>query len=248
MSRPRRPMRRRRFFGRRIRRVFRRVSRRFARRRPFVKKLRLTTSRMRTTPMPDKVFVKLRYWDTNVFTTAGGFSGDAVERTYRGNSVFDPDQTGGGHQPTGYDQWTGFYNQYRVLASSIRWTVYRISTAAGDLGIPFVFPDVTAATAVTIGTINPQEQAYFKYRHILANIAGNKGRGTVKNYMTTKKMFPGQNVTGTDFTALSTGNPASQWYWNCGYNNSGAIETAVRFTCNITYWVVFFDRATLNVS
>jgi len=41
---------------------------------------------------------------------------------YRMNSIFDPDFTGGGHQPYGRDQWANFYNRYRVESFSYRIT------------------------------------------------------------------------------------------------------------------------------
>jgi len=48
--------------------------------------------------------------------------------TYRWNlnSLYDPNRTGGGHQPYGYDQLTGvIYNRYRVI--SCRYVVSAIS-------------------------------------------------------------------------------------------------------------------------
>lgn len=38
---------------------------------------------------------------------------------YRANSIFDPDYSGVGHQPFGYDQWSILYNHYVVLGSKI---------------------------------------------------------------------------------------------------------------------------------
>lgn len=40
---------------------------------------------------------------------------------FRLNSAFDPDYTGTGHQPMGYDQWAGFYNHYVV--EHVKWQV-----------------------------------------------------------------------------------------------------------------------------
>ena len=38
---------------------------------------------------------------------------------FRGNSLFDPDYTGTGHQPRYYDQLTPIYGRYKVLRSAI---------------------------------------------------------------------------------------------------------------------------------
>lgn len=37
-----------------------------------------------------------------------------TQQAYRLNSVYDPDYTGAGHQPYGFDQLSGLYNKYRV--------------------------------------------------------------------------------------------------------------------------------------
>jgi len=44
--------------------------------------------------------------------------------TFRSNSIYDPDYTGGGHQPRSHDQYAAYYKYYRVLSTSIRATFY----------------------------------------------------------------------------------------------------------------------------
>jgi hypothetical protein len=41
-------------------------------------------------------------------------TGSVSVQQFRLNSLFDPDFTGGGHQPMGFDQWSAFYNHYVV--------------------------------------------------------------------------------------------------------------------------------------
>ncbi len=57
-------------------------------------------------------YVCLKYVDNfsaSVATTAG------TQQTMNLNSIFDPDRSGGGHQPLYYDQYAALYNRYRVL-------------------------------------------------------------------------------------------------------------------------------------
>lgn len=66
--------------------------------------------------MPDRLYTKLRYREQLTFTQTTGSLSDQV---YRPMSLFDPDLTGTGGQPYGFDQWTQFYGYYTVLASGI---------------------------------------------------------------------------------------------------------------------------------
>lgn len=61
---------------------------------------------------------KLVYSDTVLLSSSGSIS--FTTHAFRANSVFDPDWTGTGHQPTRYDQFTALYTRYEVLKSNIR--------------------------------------------------------------------------------------------------------------------------------
>jgi len=61
---------------------------------------------------------KLVYSDTILLTSTGAIA--FTTHAFRANSVFDPDWTGGGHQPTRYDQFAALYQRYEVLKSNIR--------------------------------------------------------------------------------------------------------------------------------
>lgn len=66
--------------------------------------------------MPRSVMVPLRYTELLQFSEAiTGFS----YNVFRANSVFDPNLTGGGHQPLGNDQWGALYLNYRVHKCTI---------------------------------------------------------------------------------------------------------------------------------
>lgn len=51
------------------------------------------------------------------------------------NSLYDPDRTGTGHQPYGFDQLAGIYNRYRVISCSYQITAYSAGAFNGPLRI-----------------------------------------------------------------------------------------------------------------
>lgn len=63
-------------------------------------------------------------YSTSVSQTSS--SGVLTAYAFRANSIFDPDATGVGHQPSGHDQWAQLYGQYIVKSARLR-----ISAAVG---------------------------------------------------------------------------------------------------------------------
>lgn len=55
--------------------------------------------------------------------TSSSVSGGTWYWQWRINSLYDPDFTGGGAQPTTFDQWMALYDRYRVLACDVDLTV-----------------------------------------------------------------------------------------------------------------------------
>jgi hypothetical protein len=65
-------------------------------------------------PFPNRANVQFTYCQ-RFLTQSNTITGDCgTENSMRLNSCFDPDATGGTHQPYGYDQMTAIYNRYVV--------------------------------------------------------------------------------------------------------------------------------------
>lgn len=66
---------------------------------------------------PASIIKRLRYSTTfSLTTTAGAITGTQV---FRANDLFDPDFSGTGHQPMGFDQMCLWYNHFCVLRSRL---------------------------------------------------------------------------------------------------------------------------------
>jgi len=82
-------------------------------------------------PLPDSTIRTLKY--CGQFSINAGI-GSAGGYTFSANGIWDPDISGTGHQPYGFDQLMAMYNHYEVLESCIRVTPFH-----GQIGDGFVF-------------------------------------------------------------------------------------------------------------
>jgi len=96
---------------------------------------------------PIKLKARLRYSEAITLTT--GAAGIAAVNQFRLNGLYDPNLTGTGHQPLGYDQITPLYNKYKVNACRliVFWTT---PGATSDL-VTFVHCMPTSATPTLSG-------------------------------------------------------------------------------------------------
>lgn len=103
-------------------------------------------------PIPLQAFLTLPYASEQTITIAGSVV-TATKHSWRLNSCHDPDQSGGGHQPLWYDQFTPIYNNYLVL--SCKWKITYMIDAGAYPGCPVwaVCNTVTDTNASTNGTI-----------------------------------------------------------------------------------------------
>lgn len=78
-------------------------------------KIRITDKQY---PFPRTTVRKLKYVDS--IKLDSGLGAQLVSWAFSCNGLYDPDITGTGHQPYGFDQLMALYNHYEVLSSRIR--------------------------------------------------------------------------------------------------------------------------------
>lgn len=74
-----------------------------------------------TSILPKNQTVTLSYTQTRYLTEAG--AGVGAFQSFRFNDLFDPDFTGVGAQPVGFDQLSAMYSRFRVLKTTVTATV-----------------------------------------------------------------------------------------------------------------------------
>ena len=100
---------------------------------------------------PPVLLTKLRYAESYALTVT---SGSIAKQVNSLNSIFDPDQTGSGHQPMYRDQYAVIYDQYAVVSSKIKVTYVSLFTGtAVHIGL---VKDDNTTTSSTYSTLMEQ--------------------------------------------------------------------------------------------
>jgi len=193
----------------------------------------------------DVQIVKLRYSANYTFTT----DNDGIYRTttFRGNSLFDPDYTGAGHQPRGFDQWAQLYKRYTVTGSSIA-----LEASTVDPARPFTCFIVPYNEPQTFTGGDNAFSTYKEIKYCKAVISRNTGSTRISNYMSTQKIegITKAKVTSEDgYSANTNANPPEQWYWTLGAQDiSPGTARDIIMQITLVYYVRFYARVVPNSS
>lgn len=192
---------------------------------------------------PKRKLVKLRY--VQEVSLNPGISSFSVHQ-FRANSVFDPDFTGVGHQPMGFDEWAALYERYTVYGSKINVMYAPTSTAS-------VAPGYYGVTLY--GTAGQLSSTYGNVEAIL--------EGKLTGYTTTMsgssnsvflprslwRKFSARNFFGKtdplddpDIGALVSTNPVNLAYYGVWCGASGGNDPGqMNFKVQIDYIVMFHE-------
>lgn len=119
----------------------------------------------RFTFLDPHMYITLRYTQVTTFTNLTTVGSAQI---FNLNSVFDPDRTGGGHQPYGFDQIAVLYNRYRVLKT--HWKVTFGPTTNSPVGCVVVPTNGLLAAAITnIATFESSAEIPFAWSSMVPN-------------------------------------------------------------------------------
>ncbi len=154
-------------------------------------------------PIAKRAIVKLRYCTGITINPTSGLTGSHV---FHASGMYDPDITGTGHQPLGFDQWMTFYDHYTVIGSRIhvnfQATAAGATTGASVVGIRLSDSQATS-NSITLLT----EQGSTSYRYLTDSDA--KAETSVIKSFSAKKYFGTKNVIDReDLKGSSSANPA----------------------------------------
>lgn len=204
--------------------------------------VKATIDRMPGKGFADSLFVKLCYVD-RIRITSSAVS--YMPYVFRGNSVFDPDYTGTGHQPLYYDQYGAIYNRYCVAGSAIQLDV--INDAGGAALQYTVEPSTNVSTFTDISAVYEQSRAGApKIVPIAARVSSR-----FKRYASTRQVSGLTKIMSESdaWTSSIGNNPSENWFWNILFQSmDGSSAVDGYFVVKLIYYVHFYDRITIGQS
>lgn len=183
---------------------------------------------------------RLRYVD--MWFSSGAFgSGTPGLYVFSANGLFDPDFTGTGHQPMGFDQLMAFYKHYTVLRSRITvWfnnteSVYPVSvaiavqdTSSGLSVYPCILEAGNVVSASLSGPQNGSQTSGLPTK--LTQVV------TIGRFQSVPNPLDDDTLRGT-----ASANPATAVYFAIYFNAGGTVTGAVDFAVELDYDAVFTE-------
>lgn len=184
--------------------------------------------------------VKFRYAEDVAMTP----STTVATRTFRANSLFDTNETGVGHQPLGFDEWSAFYHKYRVYGCAVKFTGCINNIARVGIG----FSNISTGISGLADMNETLEQSMVRSK--ITN--GNNNTFSVNYYMPIYKVVGCSKlkIQIDDLYSAGVGaNPSDIVYFTLfGQNVDGFTSTSITGRVQITFYATMFDRKTLSSS
>lgn len=192
---------------------------------------------------PDRAHVILVYSESVTITS--GTVGVAGVYVFAANGLYDPNITGTGHQPVGFDQMMLFYNHYVVVRSRFK-GFYRSATANyggyASVAVKGTSTTVTDATRLV-------EDGYVKYHPLGIPSSSTAFKSLEMPHNTAAFQGVVDPTDNPDLAGDSAANPAEITYFHLSYWND-LDNTAISCQVNvlIEYEVVFREPRPLTQS
>lgn len=210
------------------RKAYRKIKRKYksAPRKTFVKS---------TGPFNEIYQCKLKYVDAISLTSTLGAT---VQQQYAFNDLYDPDYTGTGHQPMGFDQLATIYEKYQVTGMA-----YKISTLGfSDNSVACV----NWSDSATVKFADWKEAAEQKYNKIRYLQQGSMKPTYLKGYMSTKRLLGLSKTDDLPYTAVSS-SPSDRTFFNMLFQTYDEASTSsAEFVVTLTFYCKFTGRKQLS--
>lgn len=200
------------------------------------------TLNLRSIPLyPPKFKAMLRYADSFLLTSTTGAIGSYV---FSANGLYDPNITGTGHQPAGFDQIMLSYEHYTVIRSRI---VASYVNFTGSQPQNVALSHKAGSTPITIKE-QLMEDGLMKTDKLLGALAYGS-MGTL-NMSANIAQFGGivQLRDNPDYKGTIAANPVEQQYFHVQLWSEDVVTTTCNVSVILEYEAVFTEPRTLTQS
>jgi len=191
-----------------------------------------------STPWPYQKIVKLRYVEQ--FSLSPTVA-STVNYLFRCNDLYDPNYTGVGHQPRGFDQYMTMYRRFCVIGSKIknRFTINELdNTVRGDL-IVGIRPDTLVTTSTDLIDLTENRSS----RYVVLPSNDEKGKSITSTF-SYKNWVKGKPLNNPEACGSISASPANEIYFHVFAGpiatSFGAVPT-VSCLAEIEYVAIMFD-------
>jgi len=195
-------------------------------------------------PVPPRMTRVLKYFD--LITLNPGLGGGITGYSFRLNSVFDPDYSGAGHQPRGFDQFAALYSEYTVLSCKMKIIPTSSSTTATPVTVGIA---IDADNTIQTNIYDYVEFGKGRYLTIAGPSQGQKDNVLTVGY-SSRKYWNQSPYNNEDQRALTSANPSNVTYghiWAAG--TEGSYDPPVIYVqVELSFIVSFTDPKYVSVS
>jgi hypothetical protein len=158
------------------------------------------------------------------------------------NGLYDPDVTGVGHQPMGFDQLMAIYGRYQVMRCTVKATCTNLSNTAIQMTI------LPSLVSTAIGSSHVAAEQLWAKTILISNSTGGMNTKSLTLSMSPAR-FIGRAVTSVNYTGDASNNPALQMYDKIQlYSADGTSNVTAEVLLEVTYDAYFYNRSQLGQS
>jgi hypothetical protein len=189
---------------------------------------------------PDKLMSKLRYHETGNIASVLGAVG---LYQYRWNSTFDPNYTGGGHQPLYRDTYAAIYDHYAVISTVATITFINISTS------PFVVGVGTDDDAGASSSLDVLAEMNHGYHKLIPPLLGSLSSHTFNVSWDCKRVLSIDPFAAQTYKTAVGSNPSEESILNLfGATADSAASSTIYYDIEFTYSVLWTELSTPSIS
>lgn len=213
--------------------VFKKYSKRATkyvpRRRRYRKKRYNKSNAPSGSPFPIKCMNKLTYVE-QTSTNPGSVTPSGI--VFRANGLYDPNLSGAGHQPRGFDEYMNIYERWLVIGGKVRVDVAPTTT-------PVMMYMLLSSDSTSIMT-NPTD--YSESRNVKKIILGanSSGRTVYYKYNPNKFMVAPKPMSTPNLQGTASVDPTRQCYLHVAFVSlDGSDPGSIPYQVTIDYSVIF---------